>query len=763
MTNTEFTTVKTYNKPLSDPNPYFDPAPGSITKKSVLILFVFALALRMIYVIQSTENPLFGVPVVDAIVYVQWGKKMVDGIWLWDRVGNYLPIYPAFLAVQQIVFGPSPFVNKILQSIMGSFTAVLMAQVAARAWNRQVGLITGYLLATYWMLVIFGAEKYAETFSIFFQSLTLWLLVRYSQHLWVIFAAGITFALSAGVRANLFLVLPFVIAWLVWRNWNHRMIAFKAAVLFSLGTVLIIGPIVVRNYQISGSPMLRAQASWSLYSGLSPEFEGLHPPDGILFLKYMRMADQVGAFKEKEIEQYWYQRLKDVIRGNPSGVALNFLRHLVIFVNTREWSQEFDVYAYRSYSNVLSLPWTGFWLIGPFGLLGLALTRRLSESQQLVLLYTIIGILSILPFKASDRYRLPSAVLLAIFAALSLWCFYQWIKTTNIRALYASLPVLALLCLLCWPDWQNLAVRKSSRHDYFIGQHYEKSARNDLAIQAYEKSMNDFSWDPDSPYRIGRILIGQKKPNLGMQYLREALRRESEFPEAINAIAYIYLQSGDLDAAEKELNKSLGLAPANTEALMLMASIQHRKGQLDAEIALLREAVVTHGEPKPAMLLALRFSESGNLKGALELYDRVMTARDVVRRIRLSAAMRAGMIHARFNHGAAEAKRYWLFIVREFNDFKFFSAQASFLLGDLDGKSFRKLMGDSPEGQVTAEYIIGLRHQLNGNATSAIQAYRRCLQIDIGDHTFGQDSPRGWAREDLRHLIEGGAKIKEAS
>jgi tetratricopeptide (TPR) repeat protein len=761
MKNTELTTVTTYQKPLSDPNPHSDPIPQSITKKSVLILFIFALAFRMIYLIQSTENPLFGVPVVDAIVYVRWAEKMVDGIWLWDRVDNYLPIYPAFLAVQQIVFGASPFVNKILQSIMGSFTAVLMAQVAARAWNRQVGLITGYLLATYWMLVIFGAEKYAETFSIFFQSLTLWLLVRYSQHIWVIFAAGITFALSAGVRANLFLVLPFVMAWLVWRNWNHRRIAFKAAVLFSLGTVLIIGPIVVRNYQISGSPMLRAQTSWNLYSGLSPEYEGLHPPVGISFLKYMRMPDQVGAFKEKAVEQYWYQRSKDVIRENPSGVALNFLRHLVIFVNAREWSQEFDVYAYRSYSKVLSLPWTGFWLIGPFGLLGLALTRRLSENQKLVLLYTIIGILSIVPFKASDRYRLPSAVLLAIFAALSLWFFYQWIKSTNLRALFASLPVLALLCLFCWPDWQNIANRKSSRHDYFLGLHYEDSGRNDFAIRAYEKSMNYFSWDPDSPHRIGRILIEQKNPNLGMQYLREALRREAEFPEAINAIAYIYLQRGDLDAAEKELNNSLELAPINTEALMLMANIQHRKGQLGAEIALLKKAVTHLGGQKSAMLLALRLNEAGNLKGALELYDMVIKSRDAAKQVRLSATMRAGMIHARLNYDAAEARRYWLLIVREFNDFTFFSAQASFLLGDLDEKSFREMMGDSPEGQVTAEYIIALHHQLNGNTASAIQAYRRCLQLDIGDHTFGQDSPRTWAREDLRDIIEGGAKIKK--
>lgn len=754
MNKPENKTMTPSAQPLSGANSHLNLIPRSITKKSVLILFIFALAFRMIYMIQSVENPLFGVPVVDASFYSQWAKKMVDGTWLWDKVENYLPIYPAFLAVQQLVFGASPFVNKILQSIMGAFTAVLMAQVADRAWNRQVGLITGYLLATYWMLVVFGAEKYAETFSIFFQSLTLWLLVRYSHRFWAIFAAGITFALSAGVRANLFLVLPVVIVWLVWRNWNHRMIAFKTAVLFSLGTVLIIGPIVVRNYQISGSPMLRTQASWSLYSGLSPEFEGLHPPDGILFLKYMRMPDRVGIFKEKEIEQFWYRRLKDVIRENPSGVALNFLRHLVIFVNGREWSQEFDVYAYRSYASILSFPWTGFWLIGPLGLLGLTLTRRLSNNQLLILLYTISGILSILPFKASDRYRLPSAVLLTAFAALSLYYFYQWIKTKNPRAILAALPVLALLCLLCWPDWQNIAARKFSRHDYFIGRHYENSGQMDSAIRAYEKSMHDFPWDPDSPHRIGRILIEQKKPNQGMHYLREALLREPEFPESINSIAYIYLQSGDMDAAEKELSDSLRLAPANTEALMMMAAIQHRKGKLDAEIATLKKAVAHTGNQQPAMLLALRFREAGNLKNALGLYDRIMKSRGMTKRIRLSAAMRAGMIHARFINDAAEARRYWQFVVRKFSEFRFFSSQASFLLGDLDEKSFRKLMGDTAEGLVTAEYIIGLNRRLNGNTASAIQAYRRCLQIDIDDAAFDQDSPRTWAREDLQRLIK---------
>ena len=260
-------------------------SPEVLGRDSAIVLFLFAFVFRLIYIVQSTDNPLFGFPVVDAHIYAKWAARMSQGEWLWDHVGNYLPIYPAFLALQQIVFGANPFVNKILQSLMGSLSAVMLAQIATRTWNRRVGLIAGFLIATNWMLVIFEAEKYAESFSIFFQSLTIWLLIHRVRRPLALLAAGFTFALSAAARANLFLVLPFIIGWLIYQFKDHKPAAIKAVVIFSVGTIVLIGPVVFRNYQITGTPMLRAQATWSLYSGLSPQFEGLHPPTGILFQK----------------------------------------------------------------------------------------------------------------------------------------------------------------------------------------------------------------------------------------------------------------------------------------------------------------------------------------------------------------------------------------------------------------------------------------------------------------------------------------------
>ena len=722
--------------------------------RSILVLFAFSLVFRFTYLVESLANPLFGVPVADALVYSRWADRMADGIWLWDRVENYLPIYPAFLALQQIVFGGGLFVNKILQSIMGALTAVLLAQTAARTWNRQVGLITGYLIATYWMLVVFGAEKYAETFSIFFQSLTIWLLVRNGDKIWAILAAGFTFAVSAGVRANLFLVFPFLLCWLAWRNRERRGRAFKAVAIFSFGTVLITGPILLRNYQISGAPMLRAQAGWSLYSGLSPEFEGLHPPVGILFSKYMNLPNQNGAFSEKDIEHYWFQQLKKIIRENPSGVLLNFLRHLVIFANAREWSQEFDVYAYRYFSRLLTLPWTGFWLIGPFAMLGFGLIRRSSKDQVLIWIYTITSILSILPFKASDRYRLPSAALMTLFAALALWYFYQWLKARNKRALIAAVPILALACLLCWPDWQKLASRKTARHDFFVGLHYEATGKKERAIQAYEKSMREFPWDPDSPHRIGRILISQKRTEQAMDYLQQALIREPEFPQAMNAMAYIHLHNRNLAAAEKVLKKSLDRAPANIEAFMLMARLYRLKGSKDQEIELLKKAVAYTGNQEPLMLLALRLKDAGNPADAVMLYDRVMRSITVDKKIRLGAAMQAGLILARFHIDPKKADPYWSYILKELCEFKFFSSQAAFLAGRLDKHRLRRRLGKTPIGQATAEYVIGLHHRNNGDIASAIAAYRRCLQVNVGNSATSGESPLTWAREDLHQLLE---------
>lgn len=728
---------------------------NTLERDRIAILFLFAFGFRMIYIIQSADNPLFGVPIVDAHVYAEWADRMAQGVWLWDRLENYLPIYPAFLALQQIAFGTSPLVTKITQSLMGSLSAVMLAQVAARTWNRKIGLITGYLIATNWMLVLFEAEKFAESFSIFFQSLTLWFLIRYAHRLWGIAAAGLAFALSAGVRANLFLVLPFILGWLLWRDWPLRVSAIKKAVLFGLGTILIVGPIVTRNYQITGAPLLRAQNTWNLYAGISPEFEGLHPPTGILFNKYMNLPFAAGARTETEIERYWANKALEVIRQQPLKIAANFLRRLVIFFTAREWSQELDVYIYRGYSGFLSLPWTGFWLIGPFSLLGFCFLRRLTKNQWLLIGYTVVGFLSIIPFKGSDRYRLPTVVLLTIFAAVAMWQLYLFIQNADKQNLYKSLAVLAAFCALCWPDWLNLAERKTARHNFYIGLHNESKGKLDKAVAQYKISMKQFPWDPDSPFRIGRILRRQGQPRQGLVFLKEALRREPNFPEAINEIARIYLAADLTEVADLKARDSLKMNPIEKDTLRLLADIRQRQGNIEKEIAYLNKAAFEARDSESAIILADRLVEMGKYEYAVRLYDRVMHSRKTNRYLRVQAAMLAGITATRHLKNAETAHGYWIAVSRKFRDFKFFALQADFMLEILDEKPFRKHMQLSNQWQIAAAYMIGLKNWINGDLAKAEREFQRCLADHREPAAKPETIPQKWAWEDLQRIRSG--------
>ena len=733
----------------------------TISCASAIALFLFALVFRMIYVFQSIDNPLFGVPLVDARAYVDWASNIANGIWLWDRVQPYLPIYPAFLAIQRILFGTSPFVNKIIQSIMGSLSAIMLAHITAKIWNKKAGLIAGYLFATNWVIIVYESECFAESFCIFFQCLTIWLLTCMPKRSWAVIAAGLAFALSAGTRPNMFLLLPFIIIWLIWANWSNRAGAIKAAILFPIGTICIVGPILFRNYQITGIPLLRAQTMWNLYSGISPEFEGLHPPYGILFEKYIHLPIQAGLRSVPDTEHFWAQKAWEVVRENPIGLIVNFSRRILIFLNAREWSQEIDIYAYRGYSWFLSLPWTGFWLIGPLGLAGVLEIRRRSKEQALLILYLLVSICSIILFKGSDRYRLPSVSLLIVFAALMLYQICLWIKSWNKYKLAKALPVLIALCLLCWPDWQDLNGRKVARHNFYIGTMWHRKGKIDDAIQAYKRSMQEYGWDPESPYLIGYIYSRQEKPKLALVYLNEALRREPLYPDAMNEIARIKLKSGDIQNAEMLAHKSFKLNPISSATLVLLADIQRLHGKTAEEISFLRRAVAeswgSRNSGSVSMVLAKRLLELENYKGAIELYDHIMRSLQVDRQRRVRAAVFAGITSVRFMKNAGRHSEYWNYIINNFADFNFFLNPALFLANEIDKRTFKERMNQSPEWQASAEYIIGLKHWLNSEVLQAEEAFRRCLTYFPDSRDSAERMPQKWAewaREDLERIRE---------
>ena len=730
--------------------------------KTALGLFAFAFMLRLIYLLQSTANPLFDYSVVDAFVYNKWAERMAQGEWLWKEVSNYLPVYPAFLAMIKLAFGESPWAFKLVQALMGSGSAVLMASVAARLWGRRVGLITGLLLAASWMHIVFEAEQYAEGFSIFWQSVALWLLLRWTRRPGHVFLAGLALALSAATRANLLLVVPVVIGWIGWTSWNSKQDwsrALLATMAFSAGVALLMVPIIWWNSQLVGTPMLRAQGTWSLYSGLAPEFSGLHPPSGILFQKYMREPYVAGLRDVVGIERYWGERLAALVRTDPGAVVQAMRQHVLIFVNAREWSQEFDVYAYRNYAFLRGPLFPGFWLIGPLGILGLFLSRPLNQQRVLLLLWTLVGIISIVPFKASDRYRLPSTTLLAGFAALALCFLFDAARKKNVRSCIYSGCGLLLLGVLCWPDWPMLEHRKTARHSFFIGLKEESAGRLPQALRAYQQSLNSFQWDPDSPYRIGRILSRIGHTDEALPFLEEALRREPNFPEVLCELARHELAGPHPERARALTEEALALFPNYVSGLLLMAHIDCRDRDESAEIDNLTLAVKESADHALARKLARRLTALGRYEEALTWHQFISYSPAVERSHRLQALMEAGLVAARFLNDVTRAETFWRQAAQASDpSTPFFGLQAAYLTGKISEEAFEEAMQEMSALQTSGRYMIGLKCALAGNRDAAAVHWERCLEGETAGEPSEGVLPRAWAREDLQRLQSGPAQ-----
>jgi len=726
----------------------------SLLRSPYVWLFVFALGFRLIYVAQSVGNPLFGVPLVDAQMYDDWAASMAQGNWLWERLPHYLPIYPFFLAILKVLFGPNPMAVKCVQSLLGALGCVLLGLIASRVWSRRAGWIAGFLASTYWLSVVYESEEFAEPFSIFFQGLTLYLLICRGAGPVPCLLAGLAFGLSSGARANLLLVFPAVVGWLVWRHWRHWRLSALAVLAFALGVGAVLGPIVARNRWLSGAWLLRAQGAWTLYCGLEPRFEGLPIPPGVQFDNFMRQPIRAGLRDRADIERFWAEKARRTVAEHPLEVARNLARRLVMLLNAREFSQEIDVYAYRRYSWFLSLPWPGFWLVGPLGLFGVFLRRPRSKERALLLLYLGVGFVSILPAQLADRYRLPTASLLTLFAGSAIDRLIEWGRKADWRRLGAAAGALGALCVLSWPDWMNLRQRSIARDPFWIGLHMQHIGRIDEAVAAFEQSMREYSWDADSPYRIGLIRVEQGRIDEALSMFREALAREGEFPEVLAAMGRIEFQRGHLEEAEKRARESLRLYPNYEAALVLMARIRAQQDRFDEEIQLYEQALREGAGADIVINLALRLEELGRFEEALGWHEALIESPKAEAFERARAATWAGYLAARRLGDLERAKAYWSLVLARWPNESFFANQAAFLLGRIDEGECRRRCESSPSSaeREFAEYAIGLSRRLAGDAEGAAAAFRRCLELAPSEQRPPKTLPQKWAWEELERL-----------
>jgi tetratricopeptide (TPR) repeat protein len=395
------------------------------------VVFLAALAVRLIALLEIRRGVFTTVLVGDARQYDAWARTIAGGDWLGGGVFYQAPLYPYFLGTLYAVLGPHLLPVRIVQILVGSLACVFLLLAGRRFFDARTGLIAGLLLALYAPAVFFDVLIQKTVLDAALMVLLVALLARTLDRPRgpLFFAAGLVLAALSLTRENGLILLPWIVAWILIHFRHEGRLRRIWTLAFVVGAFALLLPVAVRNKAVGGEfALTTAQLGPNLYMGNNPYTDGRCLPlrEGRADARYERQ-DAVELAEEEEgrklspagVSAFWAGRVLGYIGSHPGDWARLMGRKALLFWNAGEVVDTEGLEAYREQSRLLRAlsPVFHFGSIAPLAVLGFVLTLR--ARRRLWILYGIVFAMSasVILFFILARYRHPMAPVLMLFAA----------------------------------------------------------------------------------------------------------------------------------------------------------------------------------------------------------------------------------------------------------------------------------------------------------------------------------------------------------
>ena len=354
------------------------------------LLTATALGLRMVYLLQADDSPLFFHPIVDARTYVRAAIHLAEGQWLGPPEPFWQPpLYPYFLAGSFALFGEDYHLPRLAQALSGTAVCLLVFHLGRRAFSPAAGWIAAAAAALYGPFLYFEGELLPASLAVFLNALALtallWAAAGRSTGRWL--AAGLLLGLAALNVPSVLLFAPVALAWA-----RLRAGASPAALgALGLGLALAIAPVTLRNRIVGGEWVpISYNAGINFYIGNNPDSERttrIRPGRDWQELTEMP-GREAGITAKGASSRYFFGRSLEYLAGDPGGYLVLQLRKLHQFWRGDEIPRNLDPYVARSWSWLLQgLLWIRglafpFGLVGPLALTGLILYLRSPQKRS---------------------------------------------------------------------------------------------------------------------------------------------------------------------------------------------------------------------------------------------------------------------------------------------------------------------------------------------------------------------------------------------
>ncbi len=434
---------------------------GLFAKRTVLIWIVVlsAVAARVIILVISRNTFLWNGIWSDAATYNQWAQRIVSSN---DWIGNdpffMSPFYSYFLAVIYSLFGESLLAVRLVQAGAGSAMAGLVFLVGEKMFTRQAAFMAGLLAAVYGPFLLSSTLLLVETLKVFFLVFTLWLFLvagKKSQWWWWILP-GISLGFAVLCRPTDMLILIVAAIWIMILGDTDRSGKFRRLAVFTMGMFLIIAPVTIRNYLVSGDFILiTSNGGLNFYLGNNPEAVGIYynvdrldlanDPDGRVFLETQEGRPVSAA----EASSIWLSKAMSFVADQPISFISLLGKKLLLFFHHKEISQLGYNYVFvGQYALPLIKFLPSFIIIGPFGILGCMLAWRKWRSHFLLYGFLAVEIIGVLLFFMTDRFRLSAVPFLMLFAGFAVVEVVDQIRRRDWHTFRLAVAVVVIVCLV---------------------------------------------------------------------------------------------------------------------------------------------------------------------------------------------------------------------------------------------------------------------------------------------------------------------------
>jgi len=569
-----------HTKPVPPPAPRF----GRADVAWCAAIFLLALGLRIVYVLQLQTYPFFSLPQMDAAFHDEWARAVAAGDSFVRGAYFRAPLYPWFLGGVYALSDGSILAARLVQAVVGALGCVLAFLLGRSAFSRAAGVIAGLAAATYWIFLYFDGELLIPVLLIPLDLLLLWLLIvaaRRRRFGWWL-AAGVVLGLSAIARPNILLLAPVLVGWILVLHRSALRGGVIASLGLFLGTIAPILPITVRNVVVGGDfALIATQAGVNLYIGNNPGADGMSaviPGDPAewwpCFNAQIERAERAAGRKLKgsEVSKWYTQQTWDFMTSQPGKAAELLARKLLYFWSRWEVSNNQDIYFVTSKYTPLTrwLP-LSFAIVAPLGVLGMVLVLRRAELFPLWA-FVLVYMASVVAFFVTARYRVPVVAVLLVLAAHAVcWMVHKARRREWKKFAAGWIPVLLMAPVVAQvPPGVD---RRQIQGHRSVGLYLLDLGRFDEARAMLEQSAaaatgTVFEREERLLAALGRARRETGDPQGAIEAYRRAAEGARQPAPYWLEIGRIHAGAGDLDAARSALRRAIDGDPRLSEAYL---------------------------------------------------------------------------------------------------------------------------------------------------------------------------------------------------